>query len=70
MNTMSDINIPICERYMLTVEEAAVYFHIGEKKLRRMAEDCPSANWVIMNGNRLLIKRKLLENTLDSQDAI
>lgn len=67
---MRDINIPVCEKYMLTVEEAAVYFHIGEKKLRRMAEDCPSANWVIMNGNRLLIKRKLLENTLDSQDAI
>ena len=55
---------------MLTVEEAAAYFHIGEKKLRRMAESCPGANWVILNGNRLLIKRKLLENTLDSQDAI
>lgn len=55
---------------MLTVEEAAAYFHIGEKKLRRMAESCPGANWVIMNGNRLLIKRKLLENVLDSQDAI
>ena len=67
---MKDINIPICEKYMLTVEEAAAYFHIGEKKLRRMAESCPGANWVILNGNRLLIKRKLLENTLDSQDAI
>lgn len=55
---------------MLTVEEAAAYFHIGEKKLRQMAESCPGANWTIMNGNRLLIKRKLLENTLDSQDAI
>lgn len=55
---------------MLTVEEAAVYFHIGVKKLRQMADDCPGANWAIMNGNRLLIKRKLLENVLDSQDAI
>ena len=67
---MRDINIPVCEKYMLTVEEAAVYFHIGVKKLRQMADDCPGANWAIMNGNRLLIKRKLLENTLDSQDAI
>lgn len=55
---------------MLTVEEAAVYFHIGIKKLRQMAEDSAGANWAIMNGNRLLIKRKLLENVLDSQDAI
>lgn len=55
---------------MLTTEEAAAYFHIGEKKLRRMAEDCPGANWVLMNGNRFLIKRKIFENLLDSQDAI
>lgn len=67
---MREINIPISERYMLTVEEAAVYFHIGAKKLRQMAEDSAGANWIIMNGNRLLIKRKLLENVLDSQDAI
>ncbi len=67
---MRDINIPVSQRYMLTVEEAAVYFHIGEKKLRQMAENCSGANWTIMNGNRLLIKRKLLETVLDSQDAI
>lgn len=67
---MREINIPISERYMLTVEEAAVYFHIGVKKLRQMAEDSAGASWIIMNGNRLLIKRKLLENVLDSQDAI
>ena len=67
---MSDINIPVCEKYSLTIEEAAVYFHIGVKKLRKMAESCTGANWVLMNGNRLLIKRKLLETVLDSQDAI
>jgi len=63
-------DIPICEKYLLTVKEAAAYYNIGEKKLRHMAENCPGANWVLMNGSRLLIKRKIFENVLDSQDAI
>lgn len=33
------IEIPISEKYMLTINEAAAYFSIGVKKLRRMAED-------------------------------
>ena len=31
--------LPINERYMLTIKEAASYFNIGTKKLRRIAED-------------------------------
>ena len=33
------VEIPISEKYMLTINEAAAYFSIGVKKLRRMAED-------------------------------
>ena len=33
-----DKDVPIWEKYTLTVEEAARYFRIGENKLRRMAE--------------------------------
>ena len=32
-----DKDVPIWEKYTLTVEEAARYFRIGENKLRRMA---------------------------------
>ena len=31
--------IPYWERYMLTIREAAEYFHIGEKKMRQIVED-------------------------------
>lgn len=31
--------MPICEKYMLTIKEAAEYFNIGIKKMRRLAED-------------------------------
>ena len=30
--------IPCWEKYMLTLREAAEYFHIGEKKMRQIAD--------------------------------
>ena len=32
------LQIPYWERYLLTIREAAEYFHIGEKKLRQIVE--------------------------------
>ena len=48
---MKQTDIPIWERYTLTIEEASKYFRIGENKLRRLAEENKNANWLIMNGN-------------------
>ena len=62
--------MPIWEKYTLTIEEAAKYFRIGEKKLRKLAEENPDANWLIMNGNRIQIKRKQFEKVIDSLDVI
>lgn len=67
---MNDTNIPASEKYVLTIKEAARYFGIGENKLRRLAAEKPTASWVILNGNRILIKRRQLEKILDSQDQI
>ena len=61
---------PIGEKYTLTIEEAAKYFRIGEKKLRKLAEENPDANWLIMNGNRIQIKRRQFEKVIDSLDVI
>lgn len=63
-------DIPIWEKYTLTIEEAARYFRVGEKKLRKLAEENPNANWLIMNGNRVQIKRKQFEKIIDSLDVI
>ena len=63
-------DVPIWEKYTLTIEEAAKYFRIGEKKLRKLAEENPDANWLIMNGNRIQIKRKQFERVIDSLDVI
>jgi len=67
---MTDTNIPISQKYILTVKEAAEYFCLGVNKLRRLACEDPSADWLVMNGNRILIKRKQFEKMLDCTDTI
>ena len=67
---MKQTDIPNWERYTLTIEEASKYFRIGENKLRRLAEENKNANWLIMNGNRIQIKRKQFEKIIDTLDAI
>ena len=47
---MNTNDIPMWEKYTLTIEEAFKYFRIGEKKLRKLAEKNPDAGWLIMNG--------------------
>lgn len=63
-------DVPMWEKYTLTIEEAARYFRIGEKKLRKLAEENPDASWLIMNGNRVQIKRRQFEKVIDSLDVI
>lgn len=63
-------DVPIWEKYTLSIEEAAKYFRIGEKKLRQLADENPNANWLIMNGNRVQIKRKQFEKIIDSMEVI
>lgn len=62
--------IPIWEKYLLTVEEAAVYFRIGENKLRQMIQHDKTASYLLWNGNRALIKRILFARYIDHLDAI
>ena len=62
--------IPYWERYMLTIREAAEYFHIGEKKMRQITEQYEGSNFIILNGNRTMIKRKSFERFLDTQDTV
>ena len=63
-------DITVWEKYTLTIEEASKYFRIGENKLRRLAEENKDASWLIMNGNRVQIKRRQFEQVIDKLDAI
>ena len=55
---MESKEIPINQRYALTVKEARQYFHIGEKRLRRIAAEHPGAEFLVWNGRKVLIIRE------------
>lgn len=61
--------IPIWEKSNLTLEEAAAYSGIGINKLRSLADEkgCPFVLW---NGSKRLIKRKLLDSYLEKTYSI
>ena len=62
--------IPYWAKYMLTLREAAEYFHIGEKKMRQIVDENMDANFLLESGNRIMIRRKLFEEYLDSASVI
>ena len=67
---MQSDTIPVWKRYALTITEAAAYYHIGENKLRMIADEHPEADFIIMNGNRILIKRQMFEKYLDHATVV
>ena len=62
--------IPIYEKYNLTITEAAQYFNIGEKNLRKIVANDPTADYILMVGNKVLLKRKLFEKFMDETNSI
>lgn len=64
------LEIPIWQKYTMTIEEAAAYFHIGRTRMRALVTENPYAPYVLMVGNRVQIKRKLFEQFLDEANAL
>ena len=61
--------VPIADKALLTLEEAADYFNIGMNKLRELTGDdhCPFVLW---NGSKRLIKREPFKEFLYKQYSI
>lgn len=57
------------DKYMLTIKEAAFYFNIGTKKMRRIAED-NLGNIAVYSGNRFLIIRPKFEDFILNSSEI
>jgi excisionase family DNA binding protein len=62
-------NVPIADKALLTLEEAAMYFNIGMNKIRELTADdhCP---YVLWNGSKRLIKRETFKEYLYSLYSI
>lgn len=70
LNMESDLRVPIWHKYTLTIDEAAMYFRIGENKLRRLISENQDADFVLWNGNRAQIKRTLFERYIDHCNVV
>ena len=60
--------VPISEKYLLSVKEAAAYFGIGEKRIRFLVNTTPGLGR--RNGDKILVHRKNFENYLDEVSSI
>ena len=64
------IEIPVWVKYTLSIEEAADYFGIGQKKIRKIVDENPTADFVLKNGAFTKIKRGKFERFLDQTSCI
>lgn len=70
MNDSTGAKVPIRDKYALDVLEAAEYFGIGERRLRKIITENLDSGIVLQNGVKYLIKRKKFEAFLDERTVI
>lgn len=61
--------VPIWEKSNLTLEEASAYSGVGINKLREISNE-KNCSFVLWNGSKRLIKRKLLDAYLEKAFSI
>ena len=54
---MREINVPICEKAALTIEEAAEYSNIGQNRLSELLKQ-PRCTFVLYVGKKKLVKHR------------
>lgn len=59
----NDVNVAPGDKYSLTVKEAAAYFSIGIKKMRKLAEE-NAGDFAVFSGNKYIIIREKFEQFL------
>ena len=66
----NETQVQIQNKFCLTIDEAVIYFNIGEEKLRKLVSDNLDSGFIIQNGVKFLIKRKRFEDFLNDLTAI
>lgn len=61
--------VPLWQKGLLTLEEAAEYTGLGLQKLRELSND-DRCEFVLWNGAKRMFKRRKLEEYLDNQFSI
>ncbi len=61
--------IPIWEKYALTIKECAEYSNIGENRLRELIKT-DGDSFILVIGNKTLIKREAFETYMNKRDFV
>ena len=64
------MEIPVSEKYVLSLEEASLYFHIGINRLRKLVSQHKDADWVLWIQTHAVIKRKKFEQYIDALNTL
>lgn len=59
------VSVPIAYKYSLSIQEAAEYYGIGEKRLRCFLSEHWNEPFILEIGSHIRIKRRLFEEYLD-----
>ena len=62
--------VSIADKYSLSIQEAAEYYGIGEKRLRSIVAEHYNAPFILEIGSHQRIKRRLFEEFLDQATAV
>ena len=62
--------LPIWEKPVLTVVEAAKYFQIGESNIRRLTREHKDKDFVLWKDSRVYIRRREMESFLDTINEV
>lgn len=66
----NNMEIPVSEKYVLSLEEASLYFHIGINRLRKLVTQHKDADWVLWIQTHAAIKRKKFEQYIDALNTL
>ena len=58
--------VPIWEKFTLTIDEAATYFRFSKDHFREFVRKNPQHEAIIWNGNRAQIKREKMEEYINN----
>jgi hypothetical protein len=61
----AEADIPIHQRFALTIPEAAVYFRLGQNKIRRLLKETPDENLGVEVGGHKRVCREAMEAYYD-----
>lgn len=61
-------DIPLSDKFLLTLNEASAYFNIGVCRLRELSDEKPE--FVLWCGGKRLLRRKVMEVYFENQYSI